>query len=130
MTDKFTASELTVENFKDFLLEIENNNLKNIDREDKKSMVAKIIRSYEEAKRMVINSIKITNFRCYYGTNTLSFNSNGKITLIYGDSGYGKSSLLQFFRWMVSMGNVILVKIMISHYSIWRPIMTVRWVIR
>ncbi len=49
---------------------------------------------------MVINSIKITNFRCYYGTNTLSFNSNGKITLIYGDSGYGKSSLLQFFRWM------------------------------
>ena len=49
---------------------------------------------------MKINSIKITNFRCYYGTNTLSFNSNGKITLIYGDSGYGKSSLLQFFRWM------------------------------
>lgn len=49
---------------------------------------------------MVINSIKITNFRCYYGTNSLSFNSNGKINLIYGDSGYGKSSLLQFFRWM------------------------------
>ena len=49
---------------------------------------------------MVINSIKITNFRCYYGTSTLSFNANGKITLIYGDSGYGKSSLLQFFRWM------------------------------
>ena len=49
---------------------------------------------------MVINSIKITNFRCYYGTNSLSFNSNGKITLVYGDSGYGKSSLLQFFRWM------------------------------
>lgn len=51
-------------------------------------------------KRMIINSIKITNFRCYYGTNALSFNSNGKITLIYGDSGFGKSSLLQFFRWM------------------------------
>lgn len=49
---------------------------------------------------MVINSIKITNFRCYYGANSLSFNSNGKITLIYGDSGFGKSSLLQFFRWM------------------------------
>jgi DNA sulfur modification protein DndD len=49
---------------------------------------------------MVINSIKITNFRCYYGTSSLSFNANGKITLIYGDSGYGKSSLLQFFRWM------------------------------
>lgn len=49
---------------------------------------------------MVINSIEIKNFRCYYGINSLSFNSNGKITLIYGDSGYGKSSLLQFFRWM------------------------------
>ena len=51
-------------------------------------------------KKMIINSIKITNFRCYYGTNSLSFNSNGTITLIYGDSGYGKSSLLQFFKWM------------------------------
>lgn len=49
---------------------------------------------------MVINNIKLTNFRCYYGTNSMSFNANGKITLIYGDSGYGKSSLLQFFRWM------------------------------
>lgn len=49
---------------------------------------------------MVINNIEITNFRCYYGKSSISFNSNGKITLIYGDSGYGKSSLLQFFRWM------------------------------
>ncbi len=49
---------------------------------------------------MIINNVKITNFRCYYGTSTLSFNSDGKITLIYGDSGYGKSSFLQFFRWM------------------------------
>ena len=49
---------------------------------------------------MVIDSIKIKNFRCYYGENSLSFNANGKITLIYGDSGYGKSSLLQFFKWM------------------------------
>lgn len=49
---------------------------------------------------MVINSIKITNFRCYYGTSSLSFNADGKITLIWGDSGFGKSSLLQFFRWM------------------------------
>ena len=49
---------------------------------------------------MIINNVKITNFRCYYGTNEISFNANGKITLIYGDSGYGKSSFLQFFRWM------------------------------
>lgn len=49
---------------------------------------------------MIINNVKICNFRCYYGTSSISFNSNGKITLIYGDSGYGKSSFLQFFRWM------------------------------
>ncbi len=50
MTDKFT-SELTVENFKKYILELEENNLKNIDRDDRKSMVAKIIRNYEEAKK-------------------------------------------------------------------------------
>lgn len=50
MSDKFTKP-LTVENFKDFVLELENNNLKNIEKEDKKSMVAKIIRIYEEAKK-------------------------------------------------------------------------------
>lgn len=49
---------------------------------------------------MIINNITIENFRCYYGKNELVLNQNGKITLIYGDSGYGKSSLLQFFRWM------------------------------
>lgn len=49
---------------------------------------------------MIINEITIKNFRCYYGESTISFNSDGKITLIYGDSGYGKSSFLQFFRWM------------------------------
>lgn len=51
MIDKFNASKLTVENFKDYVLEIEENNLKNIDKEDKKTMVAKIIRTYEEAKK-------------------------------------------------------------------------------
>lgn len=49
---------------------------------------------------MIITSIVIENFRCYFGKNPLTFNSDGKVTLIYGDSGYGKSSLLQFFRWM------------------------------
>ena len=49
---------------------------------------------------MLINNVYIENFRCYYGKNDISFNKNGKITLIYGDSGRGKSSFLQFFRWM------------------------------
>ena len=51
-------------------------------------------------RRMIINNIIIENFRCYYGKNELQLNQNGKITLIYGDSGYGKSSFLQFLRWM------------------------------
>lgn len=49
---------------------------------------------------MRINRVVIKNFRCYYGKSTIDFNSLGKITLIYGDSGYGKSSFLQFFRWI------------------------------
>ena len=49
---------------------------------------------------MIISNVKITNFRCYYGTSSITLNSNNKITLIYGDSGFGKSSFLQFFRWM------------------------------
>lgn len=50
---------------------------------------------------MKINSVIIKDFRCYYGENHVDFNSDGKITLIWGDSGYGKSSFLQFFRWIL-----------------------------
>ena len=49
---------------------------------------------------MRIDQIMIKNFRCYYGENTIDFNNEGKITLIYGDSGFGKSSFLQFLMWM------------------------------
>ena len=49
---------------------------------------------------MIISNVVIENFRCYYGKNSIQFNQDGKITLIYGDSGFGKSSFLQFFRWM------------------------------
>ena len=51
MIEKLNAEDLTEENFKDFVLEIESMNLKKIDKEDKKSMVSKIIRSYEEVKK-------------------------------------------------------------------------------
>ena len=53
---------------------------------------------------MIINSIKIKNFRCYYGMSTLSFNSNGKITLLYLKSGYGKTSLLEMFYYDCNFG--------------------------
>ena len=51
MIDKPSAEDLTVEKFKDFVLELESDNLKNIQKDDKKSMVAKIIRNYEEIKK-------------------------------------------------------------------------------
>lgn len=40
---------LTVENFKDFVLDLERTNLRKLDKEDKKQMSAKIQRAYEEA---------------------------------------------------------------------------------
>lgn len=46
---KISGDNLTVENFKDFILELERTNLRNLDREDKKQMAAKILRNYEEA---------------------------------------------------------------------------------
>lgn len=45
---KISGDNLTVENFKDFILELERTNLRNLDREDKKQMAAKILRNYEE----------------------------------------------------------------------------------
>lgn len=48
---KISGSELNPESFKEFVLELERENLKNIDKDEKKVMVAKIIRTYEEAKK-------------------------------------------------------------------------------
>lgn len=48
MTDKnIFMQDKTPENFKEYILALERANLAKIDREDKKSMVAKIIRIYE-----------------------------------------------------------------------------------
>lgn len=48
---KISGANMTPENFKEFILSIERDNLKNLDREDKKSMVSKIVRTYEEGKK-------------------------------------------------------------------------------
>ena len=45
------SDQLITERFKDFVLELERENLGNIDKENKKQMVSKIIRNYEEAKK-------------------------------------------------------------------------------
>jgi hypothetical protein len=51
MIDKKFSGELTIENFKNFILELEKENLLNLSQDDKKQMVAKIMREYEEAKK-------------------------------------------------------------------------------
>lgn len=48
---EISSGKLTAEGFKDFVLELERENLRNIDKEDKKQMVSKIVRNYEEAKK-------------------------------------------------------------------------------
>ena len=51
MIDKKFSRELTIENYKNFILELEKENLLNLSQDDKKQMVAKIMREYEEAKK-------------------------------------------------------------------------------
>lgn len=51
MTDNSTKDLMNVENFKEYVLNLERDNLKNINKEDKKTMVSKIIRTYEEGKK-------------------------------------------------------------------------------
>lgn len=46
-----SGNKLTAENFKDFVLALERENLRKLDREDKKQMVSKIVRNYEEAQK-------------------------------------------------------------------------------
>ncbi|MDO9044555.1 MAG: AAA family ATPase [Methanobacteriaceae archaeon] len=50
---------------------------------------------------MKIDYIKITNFRPYYGTQTIHFSQdpNKNITLIQGNNGSGKTSLINAFTW-------------------------------
>ncbi len=48
---KSIEGNLTPEKYKDFILNLERDNLQNLVKEDKKSMVAKIIRVYEEEKK-------------------------------------------------------------------------------
>ena len=52
MSDKIVFNdEMTPEKFKEYILTLERENLKNLIREDKKVMVSRIIKGYEEAKK-------------------------------------------------------------------------------
>ena len=50
---------------------------------------------------MIIKSIKITNFRSYYGLNSIDFRTgvDKNITLISGKNGFGKTSFLTALIW-------------------------------
>lgn len=50
---------------------------------------------------MKISRLTIINFRCYYGKQVIDFDTEGKITLLYGLSGAGKTSFLQFINWVL-----------------------------
>ena len=49
---------------------------------------------------MKLKKLTIKNFRCYRDLQELEFDQDGKITLIFGLSGHGKSTLLHFIKWM------------------------------
>ena len=49
---------------------------------------------------MKIKSIDIKNFRQFKDKRTIDFDIDGKITVILGDNGTGKTTLLQFFNWV------------------------------
>ncbi|MEX2477185.1 MAG: AAA family ATPase [Gracilimonas sp.] len=48
---------------------------------------------------MILKSIDLYNFMCYYGENRLEFNEG--INVIIGDNGYGKSKLFDGFYWVM-----------------------------
>ena len=49
--ENVSGENLTIENFKEFVLALERENLKKLEKEDKKQMVSKIMRTFEEAKK-------------------------------------------------------------------------------
>lgn len=49
---------------------------------------------------MKIKSIEIENFRQFKGNQVIEFDTDGKITVILGDNGTGKTTLAQFFNWV------------------------------
>jgi DNA sulfur modification protein DndD len=48
---------------------------------------------------MILKSIELENFMCYYGNNTFEFSEG--INVIIGSNGYGKSKLFDAFYWVM-----------------------------
>ncbi|MDD3592712.1 MAG: AAA family ATPase [Sulfurovum sp.] len=58
---------------------------------------------------MILDHIKICNFRQFYGNQTIYFSKSREknITVIHGENGFGKTALLNAFRWCL-YGNISL----------------------
>lgn len=50
---------------------------------------------------MRIKSIKYSNFRNYEKEGVIQFDTTGKLTIIYGKNGVGKTTLHQLFQWIL-----------------------------
>lgn len=48
---------------------------------------------------MKIKSIEFENFRNFKGRNLVRFSTDGKVSIIYGNNGDGKTTLHQLFQW-------------------------------
>ena len=57
---------------------------------------------------MRFERIEINNFRAYYGENILNFSVDEKkpLTMIVGDNGGGKSSLMRAIQWCLYSENI------------------------
>jgi DNA sulfur modification protein DndD len=49
---------------------------------------------------MILKKVKIKNFKQFHGENEIVFNTNGKVTILYGFNGFGKTRLHSFFNWL------------------------------
>jgi DNA sulfur modification protein DndD len=50
---------------------------------------------------MRINEIEFENFRNYRDKGSITFPHDGNVTVIYGPNGVGKTTLHQFFQWVI-----------------------------
>ena len=50
---------------------------------------------------MIIKSVKYKNFRQFEEEGKIYFDTNGKISIVYGETGAGKSTLHQLFNWIL-----------------------------
>ena len=50
---------------------------------------------------MKIKSIEFENFRNFKERGKIKFSTDGKVTIIYGKNGDGKTTLHQLFQWII-----------------------------